>query len=112
MASYREVVDEIEGALAHKRRRQFELGAKLLLCCEGSAPQLLDTAFSPPEPNRPGNLAFRSLLSSHRRHLHQLRATMRHMTVILRGARSWVCLCDGITSRPPSLRPMRRAARV
>src|SRR3974377_1203688 len=75
MASYREVVDEIEGALAHKRRRQFELGAKLLLCCEGSAPQLLDTAFSPPEPNRPGNLAFRSLLSSHRRQPHDVHRT-------------------------------------
>ena len=66
MAPYRKVVDEVEGALAHRGCGQLELGAKLPLGCEGSAPQLLDTAFRSPEPNRPGNLAFCSLLGSHR----------------------------------------------
>jgi hypothetical protein len=63
---YRKVVDEVQGAPAHRGCGQLELGTKLPLCCEGSAPQLLDTAVRSPEPNRPGNLAFCSLLGSHR----------------------------------------------
>jgi hypothetical protein len=66
MAPYGEVVDEVEGALAHRRCDQLELGAKLLFGGKSSAPQLLDTAVRSPEPNRPGNLPFRSLPSSHR----------------------------------------------
>ena len=63
MAPYREVVDEIEGALAHQGSNQLKLGTKLLLCCESSAPQFLDAAFCSFKPNRSGNFAFRSLLS-------------------------------------------------
>ena len=77
MAPYREVVDEVEGALAHQGSNQLKLGTKLLLCCESSAPQFLDAAFCSFKPNRSGNFAFRSLLSSHRGQLHELRATMR-----------------------------------
>jgi hypothetical protein len=67
MAPYREVMDEVEGALPHRGRDQIEFGAKFLFGCEGSAPQLLDAAFGSPEPNCTGNLAFASMLSSHRR---------------------------------------------
>jgi hypothetical protein len=69
VAPYREVVDEIEGALAHRGRDLLELGAKLLLGSKGSAPQPLDAPLRSLQPNGLGNLAFSSLLSSHRRKL-------------------------------------------
>src|SRR6516162_387805 len=80
MAPYREVVDEVEGALAHRGCDQLELGAKLLLGCEGGAPQPFDAPLRSPEPNRPGNLALCSLLSSHRR--PSSRSCERHVITI------------------------------
>jgi hypothetical protein len=37
MAPYGELVDQVEGALAHRGRGQLDPGSKLLLCCENSA---------------------------------------------------------------------------
>jgi hypothetical protein len=66
MAPHSEIVDEIDGALAHRGRDLLEFGAKLLLSGTGSAVQPLDAPLNSPEPNRPGNLAFCSLLGYHR----------------------------------------------
>jgi hypothetical protein len=49
---YREVVDEISGAVAHQGGDLLELGAKLLFGGEGRTPQPIDAPLSSLESDR------------------------------------------------------------
>jgi len=67
MTPHREVVHEVVGALPHRRCGEIELGRKLLLGSERRLTQFLDAAGGALEAQRSRDLAFGSLLGSHRR---------------------------------------------
>ena len=61
-----EVVDEVVGALAHRRRRRVELGGELLLGRQRRPPQLVDAAGGAVEAQGAGDFAFGAASGGHR----------------------------------------------
>ena len=62
-----EVVDQVVGALAHRRRRRFDLGGEFLLGGQRRAAKLVDAAGDAVEAQGAGDLAVGTSLGGHRR---------------------------------------------